>query len=61
MINKIMEKELTRTEFIKTSGLALLLLFFIPSLVSWVFKEKESLRTEGNKVLLNDEVIMEIQ
>lgn len=60
MINEILEKQVTRKEFLAEAGLALFGLLFLPSIAKFIFKEEQSLKIHGNNILFKGNPIMEV-
>ena len=61
MIDEIMEKDISRKDFITKSGLIILALALFPSMIENVFKENENVTFIDNKMFLNKEQIWEVK
>ena len=61
MIDEILNKEMTKKQFLTSVGLGIFALIVMPSLLNWIFKEKESdLKIKDDGIYHKGVRIMEI-
>ncbi len=56
-LNNIMQRKMTRKEFIKTAGIFILALFIFPSLIGKIFGREKVIE----RIYANNELIMEVK
>jgi len=61
-INKLLNTEMTKKEFLKKAGIGIFLLIVSPTLIGWIFKDNSSdLFIKDNQIFYKNQMIMEVQ
>jgi hypothetical protein len=61
-VEKILDKEMTKKEFLTKAGLGIFLLMVSPTLIGFIMKDKNSdLMIKDNQVFYKDQMIIEIK
>ena len=61
-VEELLNKEMTKKEFLTKAGIGIFLLLISPVLISYIFKDKSSdLYIKDNQVYYKDEMIIEVK
>lgn len=61
-VEELLNKEMTKKEFLTKAGIGIFLLLVSPALISYIFKDKESdLVIKDNQVFYKDKMIIEVK
>ena len=60
MFDDLLDKQVTRKEFLSEVGIGLVLLLILPSMASWLFKEEQRFKMKGNNVFYREQSIIEV-
>lgn len=60
MIDKILNTEISRKDFIKKVGIGLFVLLAAPSAIQFLFKEDSNIKIIGNNIYHKNKLIIEV-
>ena len=61
-VEELLNKEMTKKEFLTKAGIGIFLLLISPTLIGWIFKDKSSdLYIKDNKVFYKEQMIIEVK